>query len=103
MNAKVQTILPTLRQFVLAAAVKRGDPKHQYPTYPLDFFVLPGMNRGHVQAALAILAREGLVFTRRHPEDIGFKGSGRGGDKRFKIRISPRAAKQRLDTQFQNT
>lgn len=52
-------------------------------------------NRGHVQACLGILATEGLIFTRRKPEDMGWKVTHMV-DKIFTIRISQKEAIKRL-------
>ena len=52
--------------------------------------------RGHAQAALSILAREGIVYGRNHPEGAVQRYEHGETDKRFRIRISLADAKRRL-------
>ena len=87
----VQEILPAIRKEALELAVRRVN---SYGATQLSYFMRPGWNRGHVMAALVVLAREGIMYTRRKPESHPFHRPY--GDKIYKIRISKVEAKKRL-------
>lgn len=47
-----------------------------------------GENRGQIQRCLSLLAHEGIMFGRNHPEVVRFSFEHCETDKRFRIRIS---------------
>jgi hypothetical protein len=97
MAIKLEKILPKIRQWVLILATQ---PSTGYNKTWRGFDLsrisnAVHENRGHVQAALMVLAREGIVFSRTHPE-CTIARYDRPIDKIFRIRISQQDAMERL-------
>lgn len=122
MNPHVKELLPRVRRVILQerAGYKSTDPfgfglswvtwqvghvmfrwdKNGWPNDGRNRkrFTSGGLKtiRGHVQACLAILAREGIVFSRTHTEGCVARYEHGETDKRFLIRITQQDAKKRL-------
>ena len=115
LNLSVTAILPKVRQIVLS---ERATADRPYVSIGLSWltwqlgetrnaadwrlgrsrFTSGGLKsiRGHAQAALALLAREGIMYSRIRPEPgvQSYEHSER--DKYFHVRISQTEAKRRL-------
>ncbi len=118
----IQSLLPKVRRVVLE---ERAKPKHPRATSDAQALglswlvwqvsgvhVTPGYvprmdwnkytsggpknHRGLVQACLAVLAREGIMFSRTRPECAVQSYEHGERDKYFRIRISREAARQQL-------
>ena len=116
-NLSVTQILPTVRRTVLdlrsktdgaicgfglssittSVAFALGEPvRYASSLQPRMPFTSgsPKKLRGHVQAALTVLAREGVMFTRRKPESHPYHRPH--CDKIYRVRISQAEATKRL-------
>lgn len=114
MDRHVKDLLPRVRKILLEERVRMGDersgfglswltwqlgPVRSSPSEPLRSRFTSGASkkiRGHVQACLSILAREGLVFGRNRPEAHVAPYEHGETDKRFRIRITAAAAQKQL-------
>lgn len=118
MAPTIESILPDVRKFVLTQAAKgdmgfglsfavsRISPRYFVPSWQgpsvgntiRNRFTSGSLKtyRGKVQAALSVLAKEGLMFGRNHPEGGVLRYEHGETDKRFRIRISQKDALKRL-------
>ena len=114
-TSSVTRILPQVRRIVLEERAKRDYPRlaiglswltwqlgpHQTPgAVPLEWsrFTSGGLKsvRGHAQAALSILAREGIMYGRNRPESAVQSYEHGERDKYFRVRISKDEAARRV-------
>ena len=115
-NSSVTRILPQVRRIVLEERARSEHPTcgfglswltwqlgetrstYQWRCDNRSRFTSGGLKsvRGHAHAALAILAREGIMFGRNHPEGGVARYEHGETDKRFRVRISQAEAKKRL-------